>query len=162
VEWVTQRGLQHGYVFVTRRSKARHDMCVRVDIACTLGGKHKSVATKRRTGSQKTNCPFLLVGRYSADSDCWKIRVRDESHNHGPATDMSQHAFARRQTPEQFNTVATLHEQGLGPKRIFSSVKELFPASFSIKKDIYNAKDKIVEGKRVGDTPMQVLINSFV
>jgi len=99
------------------------------------------------------------VGVYRKKSDIWKLEVRDETHNHGPAKHLETHAFARRMTPEQKNTVGALFEQGLPPRRILSAVRKLFPTSASIKKDIHNTTDSIKQAKKFGDTPMQVLEN---
>jgi malonate-semialdehyde dehydrogenase (acetylating)/methylmalonate-semialdehyde dehydrogenase len=127
-----------------------------VELACTLGGEHISTATKRRSGSQKTNCPFLLVGIYKTYKAVWKLEVREDTHNHEPAKYMEAHAFARRMTPEQENTVGTLHVHGMGARRILKTVRKLFPSSYSVKKDIYNTGDKVDQADRIGDNPMQV------
>ncbi|KAK1422694.1 hypothetical protein QVD17_17980 [Tagetes erecta] len=48
VNWVQNRGIEHGYVITTKRSKEKA-----IWLQCSLGGQYKSVATVRKTGSKK-------------------------------------------------------------------------------------------------------------
>nr|XP_043615906.1 uncharacterized protein LOC122587806 [Erigeron canadensis] len=149
VRWASQVGLVNVYVLVTRRSsRGRSDRVIRVEIACTQGGKRRTSAKKRRSGTQKTNCPVLLVGLYKPCEGVWRLEVRDDTHNHDPAKFLETHVFARRMTPDQVNTVGTLQGHGLHPRKIFSAVRKLFPASHVIWKDINNTSNKIKQGKK--------------
>lgn len=161
VGWVKSRGFDNGYVIVTGRSKksSKDGIVNKVWLMCDRGGKHNSIATKRRSGTKKMGCPFKLVGLYDADRLVWNLHVRDDDHTHAPAQHMEGHPYARRLTQEEYNMVEQLSEQHMPTRNILSSVKKFFPGNVSINRDLYNVTQKIKNKKKVGTTPMQVLEN---
>ena len=151
-DWVRNRGRENGCVIVLERSKKNG-----VDLACNRGGEPKLKATVRRTGSVKKNCPFKLKGRYDGRGRCWRLEVENETHNHDPVGFEEGHSRLRKLTDEQFDMVAMLYRSGVRPAEIHRAVRDHFPESRCIQKDIYNALAKIKNQTKIGDTPMKVL-----
>jgi len=130
-----------------------------VDLRCSRGGEYKNKATVRRTGSAKTNCPFKLLGRYDRGSDSWKLKVENQTHNHGPIVFKEGHPYLRRLDDEQKDVVARLHRQGLRPVQILDGLRDQFPEILCVVKDINNHVRTIKDKEKIGNTPMQSFEN---
>ncbi|KAD5961823.1 hypothetical protein E3N88_13296 [Mikania micrantha] len=96
VSWVKSRAVDNGYIVVTARSKKKGDVVKNVWLVCDRGGEHKTVATRRRSGSKKIGCPFKLVGVYNEKRLVWQLEVRNDEHNHEAAQHLEGHPFVRR------------------------------------------------------------------
>ena len=149
-----KRGEEHGCLIVVDRSRNGA-----VDLRCSRGGEYKSTATVRRTGSAKTNCPFKLLGRFDRGSDSWKLKVENQTHNHGPIVFKEGHPYLRRLTDEQKDVVARLHRQGLRPVQILDGLRDEFPEILCVLKDINNHVRAIKDKEKVGKTPMDAFEN---
>ncbi|KAI3732824.1 hypothetical protein L1987_64033 [Smallanthus sonchifolius] len=165
VDWAIQRGRENGYILVTRRSRRKGDdptePFIKVWLVCDRHGERASTATVRRAGSKKIGCPFKLEGEYQENTGDWKLTVKDDSHNHDPSQHLEAHSFARRLSQSEQLLVGKLYSQNMLPRNILATIREQNPESSCIKKDIYNAKQKIKKETRVGETPMQILKNLF-
>jgi hypothetical protein len=102
-EWAKKRGSKHRCVIVARRSR-KND----VELQCNRRGEHKSRAPVRRTWSIIKACPFKFIRRYIGKSDCWRLEVIDETHNHDAVGFEKGHAYNRKLSAEEFDLVATL------------------------------------------------------
>ncbi|KAL8264642.1 hypothetical protein R6Q59_022772 [Mikania micrantha] len=58
VVWVKNRSVDNGYIVVTARSKKKGDIVMKVWLVCDRSGEHKTIATRRRSGSKEIGCPF--------------------------------------------------------------------------------------------------------
>ncbi|KAI3802564.1 hypothetical protein L1987_30701 [Smallanthus sonchifolius] len=163
VDWAVRIGRENGYVLVTRRSRRKGDdptePFIKVWLVCDRHGERASTATVRRDGSKKIGCPFKLEGEYQENTGDWKLTVKDDSHNHDPSQHLEAHSFARRLSQSEQLLVAKLYSQNMLPRNILATIREQNPESSCIKKDIYNAIQKIKNKTRVGETPMQILEN---
>ncbi|KAI3826367.1 hypothetical protein L1987_00414 [Smallanthus sonchifolius] len=165
VDWAVRIGRENGYVLVTRRSRRKGDdptePFIKVWLVCDRHGERASTATVRRAGSKKIGCPFKLEGEYQENTGDWKLTVKDDSHNHDPSQHLEAHSFARKLSQSEQLLVAKLYSQNMLPRNILATIREQNPESSCIKKDIYNAIQKIKNETRVGETPMQILENLF-
>ncbi|KAI3816744.1 hypothetical protein L1987_16448 [Smallanthus sonchifolius] len=163
VDWAMRRGRENGYVLVTRRSRRKGDdptePFIKVWLVCDRHGERASTATVRRAGSKKIGCPFKLEGEYQENTGDWKLTVKDDSHNHDPSQHLVAHSFARRLCQSEQLLVGKLYSQNMLPRNILATIREQNPESSCIKKDIYNAIQKIKNETRVGETPIQILEN---
>ena len=155
--WVFCRGLENGYVIMTRRSKKAGDQVKKVWIKCDRGGEHNTTATVRRAGSKKINCPFEVVGVYNKLRGVWTVQVVGDRHNHKPYKFSEGHPFVRRLTPDEYRKVEEMHELNMKPRDILMALKKQFEGNKSVRKDINNAVHKIRMESKIGETPIQTL-----
>ncbi|KAK9071342.1 hypothetical protein SSX86_009910 [Deinandra increscens subsp. villosa] len=154
-KWAKDRGRKYGFVIVIGRSRPNES----VELLCDRGPKRPSTAKVRNTGSIKNDCAFKLVGRYNGRSDCWSLEEICKLHNHKPVVFEEGHPYLRRLTPEQSDFVGTLYKLHVRPRNILLALREKFPGSCCIIKDIYNVTRKIREQDKVGKSPMEILEN---
>ncbi|KAK9062062.1 hypothetical protein SSX86_019247 [Deinandra increscens subsp. villosa] len=144
-KWAKDRGRKYGFVIVIGRSRPNES----VELLCDRGPKRPSTAKVRNTGSIKNDCAFKLVGRYNGRSDCWSLEEICKLHNHKPVVFEEGHPYLRRLTPEQSDFVGTLYKLHVRPRNILLALREKFPGSCCIIKDIYNVTRKIREQDKV-------------
>ncbi|KAD2139051.1 hypothetical protein E3N88_30247 [Mikania micrantha] len=159
VAWMKSRAVNNSYIVVTARSKKKGDVVKKVWLVCNRSGEHKTVATRRRSGSKKIGCPFKMVGVYNEKRLVWQLEVRNDEHNHEAAQHLEGHPFVRRLSQDEHKMVGQLTEQHMDPRNILSTIKKQNPDNVSVIRDIYNAQQKIKNEKKVGTTMMQVLEN---
>ena len=157
IEWVQKRGMDNGYVIVIKRSKRRGDDFVKVNLQCTLGGTHKSVATVRKTGSKKIDCPFQLTGVFESKGKVWRVKEKNPAHNHTPFENLEGHAYARRLFSDDKELVGQMAEQDIPKRSIWRTIMAKNPDKKLIPKDIHNVVQKINAEKGVGEDPMHQL-----
>ena len=116
-DWAFERARDNGYVIVTERSKTRGEgvssRIVKIWFRCDRGGQTKSVATVRRSGTKKINCPFKMIAKLDPKRGAWTLEVKNDQHNHGPAQHMEGHPFARRLSQDEEHSVETLYFQNM-------------------------------------------------
>ncbi|KAK1410096.1 hypothetical protein QVD17_36629 [Tagetes erecta] len=156
VNWVQNRGIEHGYVITTKRSKEKP-----IWLQCSLGGQYKSVATVRKTGSKKIGCPFELKGSFVSNNSYWKLEVKNPMHNHSPIENLEGHAYARRLSVEEKRLVGELAELDIPARNIWAALTKNNPEKKVIKKDIQNVVQKINKENKVGESPMEQMENYF-
>jgi hypothetical protein len=122
IDWVQRRGTDHGYVITTKRSKEKS-----IWFQCSLGGKYKSVARERRTGSKKIDCPFELKGSFMSKEGFWRLTVTNPRHNHTPIENLEGHAYARRLSTDDKRLVAELAEQEIPASSIWAALVKKNP-----------------------------------
>ncbi|KAD5802320.1 hypothetical protein E3N88_13680 [Mikania micrantha] len=122
VAWVKSRAVDNGYIVVTARSKKKGDVVKKVWLVCDRGGEHKTVATRRRSGSKKIGCPFKLVGIYNEKHLVWQLKIRNDEHNHEAAQPLEGHPFVRILSQEEQKMVGQLTEQHMDPLNILSTI----------------------------------------
>ncbi|KAI3506403.1 hypothetical protein L1887_28761 [Cichorium endivia] len=110
VDWVQNVAQSLGYVIVTKRTKTKPSGYVsKVVLMCDRGGVFKGQETStRNTGTRKINCPFELQACYYKLNDVWRLKVKNDQHNHDPATFLEGHPFARRLTQNESKMVAEM------------------------------------------------------
>ncbi|KAC9774265.1 hypothetical protein E3N88_45276 [Mikania micrantha] len=125
------RGVDNGYIVVTARSKKKGDVVKKVWLVCDRSGEHKTVATRRSSGSKKIGCPFKLVGVYNEKRLVWQLEVRNDEHNHEAAQHLEGHPFVRRLSQDEHKMVGQLTEQHMDPRNILSIIKKQNPDNVS-------------------------------
>ena len=155
--WAQNTARPLGYVIITKRSKAnKSGFTNEVNLMCDLCGQYKEKESSKVTATKKTNCPFLLVGKYSWVNNGWTLSVISDEHNHYPARQMEAHPYARRLTADEYQLVANLTRENMEARNILSKIKKQNKDNVSTIKDIYNAQSKIRKAEKVGKTRMQV------
>ena len=155
--WAQNTARPLGYFIITKRSKANTSgFTNEVNLMCDLCGQYKEKESSKVTATKKTNCPFLLVGKYSWVNNGWKLSVISDEHNHSPARQMEAHPYARRLTADEYQLVAKLTRENVEARNILSMIKKQNKDNVSTLKDIYNAQSKIRKAEKVGKTRMQV------
>ncbi|XP_035838301.1 uncharacterized protein LOC118485897 [Helianthus annuus] len=159
--WVCKREVAKGYVIVTQRTRKKGEgasaRTVKIWLQCDRGGEPKSKASVWRSGSKKVGCPFSLIGKLDSSSGSWSLVEKKNIHNHEPAEFLEGHAFARRLTPDEESLVERLYLQNMEPTNIHLTIRNQYPHSMCILKDVQNVIKKI-KRKMYGDrTPMQIL-----
>ena len=165
-EWVYQRAKKKGYITVYSRTvsegRGPNRRVTTAWIRCDRSGVHHSVATVRKTGSKKCNCPFQLIGRYHSGHDGYILEVQNQTHNHKPFQHIEGHAYARRLGPAELKLVDTLYFQNVTPVDIHSAVRKQNPDSPCILRDIHNTITKVKHLLYGGRTQMQVLLSLII
>lgn len=163
VNWARNVGLENGCMLMTarsRRSKSTKEfnyVCLR----CDRGGSYVGSSAERKSGTKKTECPFLLEGKYKITRGGWVLEVKNHTHNHALSRYMEGHPYAMRFNEQEFNMVKEMTQQNVEPKVILPAVKEKFPDNKSSKRTLYNARAKIKKSLQSGDTPMQVFFHEL-
>ena len=58
----------------------------------------------QRHASRLINCPFEVWKKKTIDG-CWKLEMKNISHNHEPSSDMSGHLYFRRLSKEDMLSI---------------------------------------------------------
>lgn len=148
------RGYKNGYIITTKRSRNG----LNVELKCQRGGEPRSRALFRSTSSIRNNCPFVILGKYDNAGMCYRVHVRNQTHNHD-ATDFEEgHARLRKLTPEQLELVARLHRNGIKARVILGNLQEEYGSDCKcILTDIHNAVAIVKSVEKIGNSPMRVL-----
>jgi hypothetical protein len=86
---------KEGYKVVKSRShRSRHggadvpgNEIVRCDLVCNRGGRpYKSTATKHKTSTKKTDCPWRAKAVFRKPLQGWVLTIHCDQHNHEPGT----------------------------------------------------------------------------
>lgn len=92
---LNHRMLKDGYKIVKSRShrvrvngtSVPGSQMTRVDLVCHRGGRpYKSNATKHKTSTKKTNCPWMAKAVWRRQFAGWMLTVVCDQHNHEPGT----------------------------------------------------------------------------
>jgi hypothetical protein len=60
---------------------------VRCDLACKRGGRpYRCMATKLKTTTKKTNCPWKAKAVHRKSASAWVLTIICDEHNHDPGT----------------------------------------------------------------------------
>jgi hypothetical protein len=147
-EWASMRG----YAFVARRSSKAKTLsqALTVTYICDRGGGLRSdQASKRKTSSRRTGCPFSINAIESNCKTQWAVKHRKDPHthmhNHEPSYGARAHPVHRRLKVDQEQTIRLLTEAGVRPKEIRTYIRLTDKFSLATQQDIYNA---IARGKR--------------
>lgn len=90
-----QRMEKDGYKIVKSRSHrgriggpdSSENEIVRCDLVCDRGGRpYKCMATKHKTSTKKTNCPWKAKAVYRRNISGWVLTILCDQHNHAPGT----------------------------------------------------------------------------
>ncbi|GJS13366.1 FAR1-related sequence 5-like protein [Tanacetum coccineum] len=158
--WAQNKARPLGYVIITKRTKANTSgFTYEIDLKCDLSGEYKEKESSKDTATRKTNCPFMLVGKYSWVYNGWVLSVICDEHNHPPAQHMEAHPYARRLITHEYRLVEDLTRKNVAARKILAIIKEQNKDNVSTIKDIYNAQSKIRKAEKVGQTTMQNLMS---
>lgn len=92
---LNERMEKEGYKIVKSRSHRAYiggaevpgNDTVRCDLVCDRGGRpYKSVATKHKTSTKKTGCPWKAKAVHRKAAGGWVLTVVCDQHNHEPGT----------------------------------------------------------------------------
>ncbi|KAJ6445132.1 transcription factor, FAR1-related protein [Purpureocillium lavendulum] len=86
---LTSRAQKEGYKIVKLRSHRSKpgESVMRVDLCCERGGQpYKSIATKHKTSTKKTDCPWKAKAVDRKTVGGWVLTVICDQHNHEPGT----------------------------------------------------------------------------
>jgi hypothetical protein len=95
MESVRDRVTKEGYKIVKARSHRGRvggasipgNEMVRCDLVCEKGGRpYKSTATKHKTHTKKTDCPWKAKAVYRKTMGGWVLTIECDQHNHEPGT----------------------------------------------------------------------------
>ncbi|GJQ97939.1 Myc-type, basic helix-loop-helix domain-containing protein [Tanacetum coccineum] len=158
--WAQNKARPLGYVIITKRTKANTSgFTYKIDLKCDLSGEYKEKESSKDTSTRKTNCPFMLVRKYSWVYNSWVLSVICDEHNHPPAQHMEVHPYARRLTTREYRLVEDLTRKNVAARKILAIIKEQNKDNVSTIKDIYNAQSKIRKAEKVGQITMQNLMS---
>ena len=144
-EWAQQQG----FAVVRKHGRNRQDRELsRYDFLCDRYGNprpSRSVSL-RKTGSRKYSCKF----RYTAarTTEGWILhRHTDKAshiHNHHQSLHPSSHPQHRKLSEETRQAIADLSKHNaIRPREIRTIINNRDPTSVLIRKDVYNARNKI-------------------
>ncbi len=159
-EWASS----HGYAATIKNSNNHKGF---IYIACDCSGTKRTtplltpLAKRRRRGSRRDRCPFLVVGRRSAG--IWGLTVRVGTHNHGP-TRPDAHPTLRRLGPTQRELVSSLSDVGVRPRQLAAQLQQTRTTPTAIPllpRDIYNVRHELALQQLAGRTPIQSLLANF-
>ncbi|TYI10893.1 hypothetical protein ES332_A09G172000v1 [Gossypium tomentosum] len=149
MQWMQNTTFSLGYIIVTRRSKAKENGVVcYVTLICDRGGEFKFKESSKKSGTQKTNCKFRLVGSFLKQYDGWTLRVICDQHNHPPAQHIEGHAYASRLKENEKKLLVDLRS-----KNDENNISTL--------KTIYNAWQKLRSSQNVSKTLIQFSVNNI-
>ncbi|UNI17139.1 hypothetical protein JDV02_003515 [Purpureocillium takamizusanense] len=86
---LTDRTQKEGYKIVKLRSHRNRpgEPVMRVDLCCDRGGQpYKSIATKHKTSTKKTDCPWKAKAVDRKTVGGWVLTIICDQHNHEPGT----------------------------------------------------------------------------
>ncbi|KAL6541943.1 hypothetical protein OROGR_011429 [Orobanche gracilis] len=162
MDWVQTTARNLGYVIVIQRTKKTVLGFVKnVYLMCDRGGEYKSASQSTTlSGTKKCGCPFQLIAKYSHDPthSGWKINVICDIHNHDPAIFLEGHAFAKRLSKKEFEIVEDMTKKHMAPRDILTQLKKNDDQNVSTRQIVYDARKKIHQAERVGQTPMQLMV----
>jgi alpha-glucosidase len=103
----------------------------------------------------KGGCPFK-VRSYLLSSECWRLNVVNNKHNHEMTQNFQVHKYAERLRPDEKDLVLELTESMAAPRNIMSTLKKSWEtmARYNLKKSNQGLRRKmrhqmkcLVEGK---------------
>ncbi|KAG5529294.1 hypothetical protein RHGRI_029855 [Rhododendron griersonianum] len=153
--------LKEGYVTTIKKSKPGYY----VIIGCDRGGQYRGISVplnerKKISGSRLINCPFELWGKKKG-VECWKVEIKNASHNHEPSSDMSGHPYCRRFSNEEVLSIKRMTMAGIPPREILTSLRLSNPNCKAIARTVYNAKATITKEVLAGRTMIQALFDEL-
>nr|GEU34819.1 hypothetical protein [Tanacetum cinerariifolium] len=123
--WAQNKARPLGNVIITKRTKANTSgFTNEIDLKCDLSGEYKENESSKDTATRKTNCPFMLVGKYSWVYIGWTLSVICDEHNHPPAQRLEAHPYARRLTTHEYRLVEDLTRKNVAARKILAIIKE--------------------------------------
>ncbi|KAH9824761.1 hypothetical protein DFH28DRAFT_1116899 [Melampsora americana] len=109
-----------GYALAVTSHKTEEKRTLRIYLACSRSGQHRSKATSRTTSTKKTDCKFQVSLNFWSSSQTWKVtmntnRPETYNHNHEPFIVAENLATYRRLTKAQKKEICILSDAGLRP-----------------------------------------------
>ncbi|XP_021624564.1 methylmalonate-semialdehyde dehydrogenase [acylating], mitochondrial isoform X2 [Manihot esculenta] len=151
IQHVGDFAVSQGYVVTIKQSKRDRVVILGCDRGGVYRNRRKAIdestadcSRKRKTGSRLTNCPFEVVGK--KDDGLWVLTVKNETHNHEPLKDISEHPSARRFSEGEVQLIKEMTEAGLKPRQILKRLRQSNPDLLSTPKHVYNVKAKLRQG----------------
>ena len=111
----------------------------------------------RKTGSKKIGCPFKLQGLLDSDKNVWRLKVKNQAHNHTPFENLEGHAYARRLSSSDKELVAQMAVADVPKRTIWRTLMKKNPERKVILKDVHNAAQKLNPEKAKGSDPIRHL-----
>jgi hypothetical protein len=116
----------------------------------------EGIGVKRRcTSTRSTQCPFM-VSASNVDGD-WCLKVVNSNHNHAGSTNMAAHPLARRMQDSEAAVVNTGIALGQSARLIMASLRQSHSENLTVRKDVYNARQKLRSEQLAGRSPIQFL-----
>ncbi|KAL5124139.1 hypothetical protein HKD37_02G004592 [Glycine soja] len=164
LQWVRSLAHDIGFVAVIMRSDTNTGVRGRASfllIACERSGeyrpkKHNLVRTC--TGSRKCGCPFKLRAKPVLGGEGWMVKLICGVHNHEMAKSFVGHPYAGRLIKDEKIVVADMMKSMVKPRNILLTLKEHNDNSYTIIKQIYNARQAYHSSIRESNTEMQQLM----
>ncbi|KAF7133193.1 hypothetical protein RHSIM_Rhsim09G0181600 [Rhododendron simsii] len=152
--------LKEGYVTVIKRSKAGRY----VIIGCDRGGKFRCTVPldemKKISATRLINCPFEVWGKKKV-GECWKVVIKNASHNHELSSEISGHPYCRRFSQEEMLSIKQMTLAGIPPRQILTSLRKSNPNCKAIARTVYHAKANITKEVLAGRTMIQALFEEL-
>ncbi|CAN6583859.1 unnamed protein product [Malus baccata var. baccata] len=166
VEWARERGHSIGLVIIIKNSDTGGvgSKKPRIKLGCERGGIYKrrideSVQKKRRkrSGTKKCGCPFLLKGVSLGDDDEWKLEVICGVHNHH-----AEKSNTRRLSEEEKAVLVDMSKSSAKPKDILRTIQKNDGLNINeTMKTIYNVRQRLKLKENAVRSQMHVLLNKL-
>lgn len=157
---VQQHAKFHGYALSRaslKKDKRTPPAIRRRDLRCSRGGTKRGEGVKRATGTRMTQCEFE-VRIHRTEYGTWQVRIYHPTHNHEPSSNPSEHSQYRQPTAEEKTTIQSLHESGVAPRFIVSTLLERNLDTAVTTREVYNEIAKARKERLNGLTPIEALI----
>jgi hypothetical protein len=97
-----------------------------------------------------------MVSASNVDGD-WCLKVVNSNHNHAGSTNMAAHPLARRMQDSEAAVVNTGIALGQSARLIMASLRQSHSENLTVRKDVYNARQKLRSEQLAGRSPIQFL-----
>ncbi|KAL5708705.1 hypothetical protein ACHQM5_019471 [Ranunculus cassubicifolius] len=152
VKWTRDTGKSVGTVVVIKKSgSGLAGRAPRIAFGCERGGRYRiakrggvnKMPPRRKSGTKKCECPFVLRGIKLPEDDKWKVKVECGFHNHALTRSPEGHSYGGKLTPEEEELVLELSKNGAKPKEVLNALKERDVHNLTTMHTIYCARQKL-------------------
>ena len=164
LHWAKSVAYENGFVVVIMRSDTNNGIRGRTSfvlIVCERSGQYR---TKKKdlvrtcTDSRKCGCPFKSRVKLVVGGKGWKMNLIFGSHNHELTKSLVGHPYVSLLTKDEKIIVANMTKSMVKPRNILLTLKEHNANSYTIIKQIYNARNVYRSSIRGNNTEIQQLM----
>ncbi|KAH6787647.1 hypothetical protein C2S52_007199, partial [Perilla frutescens var. hirtella] len=170
VAWARETGKKLGYIIIIVSSQSRiGGRKARLRLACERSGTYKlpkniistDTMSRKRTGTKKIGCPFMLQGVKLEKDDDWLVKVICEIHNHPPIEHFEGHSFVGRLNKDEETILSDMTNNMIRPRNILMTIKEKNKKNTTTMKTIYNVRHRYRMVEKAGRSQMQQLMKKL-
>ncbi|XP_006579129.1 protein FAR1-RELATED SEQUENCE 5-like [Glycine max] len=164
LQWAQFVAYEIGFVAMIMRSNTKNGIRGRTSfilIGCEMSGQYrakKKDLVRTCTGSRKCGCPFKLRAKPVVGGEGWMVNLIYGRHNHELAKSLIGHPYAGRLTKDEKIIVVDMTKSMVRPRNILLMLKEYNVNSYTMIKQIYNARNVYRSSVRGNNTEMQQLM----